>query len=265
MRIRSLASAAATAGAVVALAAVAAAAQGPEMKMEAPTKAIAVLIPTKTGGKVAGTITFTKAAKGTRVQADLTGLPAGKHGFHIHEFGDASSPDGKAAGSHFDPKMAKKHGDPSKTDVRHLGDLGNISADDSGKATYDQVYPDLPIEPDPRPRRRRPREGRRLRPARRQRRRPPRRRRHRRRQGELSRARLQEAIRNRKWPMIDGLRQIRRLVCVGGAGNSRSSFLTPRPSLIGHDPLPFPDPGRVGETHREGPTPVGFTHPIRRP
>ncbi len=41
--------------------------------------------------------------------------------------------------------MAKKHGDPSKDDVRHLGDLGNIEAKDDGKAMYDSVYPDLPI------------------------------------------------------------------------------------------------------------------------
>lgn len=145
MRTRNLASAAA-AGAVVALATMAATAQNAEMKMEDPTKAVAVLIPTKTGGSIAGTITFRKGEKGTRVLAELTGVPAGKHGFHIHEFGDASSPDGKAAGGHFDPKGTKKHGDPSKADVRHLGDLGNIEADDSGKATYDKEYPDLPLD-----------------------------------------------------------------------------------------------------------------------
>ena len=146
MRIRSLAFAATAAGAVVAAATMGVSAQGPAMKMEAPTKAIVVLIPTATGGKIAGTITFTKTDKGTEVKADLTGVPAGKHGFHIHEFGDASSPDGKAAGSHFDPKMAKTHGDPSKKGVRHLGDLGNITADDAGKAAYDELFPDLPIE-----------------------------------------------------------------------------------------------------------------------
>ncbi len=74
-------------------------------------------------------------------------MPAGKHGFHVHEFGDASSPDGKAAGSHFDPKMAKKHGDPSKTDVRHLGDLGNIEASERRQG---DVRRDLP-RPPPRP------------------------------------------------------------------------------------------------------------------
>ncbi len=137
--------AALTAVGVVAAGTLGATANGPAMPMDEPGKAVAVLIPTK-GSPVMGTITFTKVEKGTRVHADLTGVPAGKHGFHIHEFGDASSPDGKAAGSHFDPKMAKKHGDPNKPDVRHLGDMGNIEASDDGKATYDKVYPDLPID-----------------------------------------------------------------------------------------------------------------------
>jgi len=145
MRIRSLVSAALTSSAVVAVAAIVASAQGPSMPMEMPTKAVAVFIPTK-GSSVMGTVTFTKVEQGTRVMAELTGVPAGKHGLHVHEFGDASSPDGKAAGSHFDPKMAKKHGDPSKKDVRHIGDFGNIEAKDDGKAMYDEVYPDLPIE-----------------------------------------------------------------------------------------------------------------------
>src|SRR4029079_1744981 len=65
-----------------------------------PTKAIAVLHPTK-GSNVQGTVTFTKSGDETKVVADLTGLTPGKHGFHIHEFGDCSSPDGKSAGGHF--------------------------------------------------------------------------------------------------------------------------------------------------------------------
>ncbi len=147
MRIRSLAFAATAAGAVVAAATMGVFAQGPEMKMAGPTKAVAVLIPTKSGTGVAGTITFTKVEKGTRIQAEITGLAPGKHGFHVHEFGDASSPDGKAAGGHFNPKKMV-HGDPSKTAPRHLGDLGNIEADKSGKATYDLVDPDLPLHGD---------------------------------------------------------------------------------------------------------------------
>jgi superoxide dismutase, Cu-Zn family len=144
MRISRLAIAATAAGAVVVISTMGVSAQGPEMKMEGASKAIAVLIPTKSGTGVSGTITFTKTEKGTKVSAEITGLAPGKHGFHIHEFGDASSPDGKAAGGHFNPKGAA-HGDPSKTAPRHLGDLGNIEADSSGKATYDKVDPDLPL------------------------------------------------------------------------------------------------------------------------
>ena len=144
MRIRSLAIVATAAGAVVAIATMGVSAQGPATKMEEPTKAVAVLIPTKSGAGIAGTIIFTKTEKGTEIKAEITGLTPGKHGFHVHEFGDASSPDGKAAGGHFNPKKMD-HGDPSKTGPRHLGDLGNIEADSSGKATYDKVDPDLPL------------------------------------------------------------------------------------------------------------------------
>lgn len=95
------------------------------------TKAIALLHGT-TGSNVAGTVTFTAAGNEVKVVADITGLTPGKHGFHIHEFGDCSSPDGKAAGGHFNPAN-HQHGAPDAMD-RHAGDLGNIEADASGKA-----------------------------------------------------------------------------------------------------------------------------------
>jgi Cu-Zn family superoxide dismutase len=108
---------------------------GPEV-----TKAVAVLHPTKES-KVEGTVTFTKTDKGVRVQADISGLTPGKHGFHIHEFGDASSPDGMSAGGHFNPHKID-HGAPT-AEKRHVGDLGNIEADSSGHATVDMIDPAL--------------------------------------------------------------------------------------------------------------------------
>jgi superoxide dismutase, Cu-Zn family len=108
---------------------------GPE-----PTKAVAVLKPTM-GSKVEGTVTFTKADKGIRVQAEISGLTPGKHGFHIHEFGDTSSADGMSAGGHFNPHKMD-HGAPEAT-KRHVGDLGNIEADSQGHATYDLTDPAL--------------------------------------------------------------------------------------------------------------------------
>ena len=95
------------------------------------TKAVAVLHPTA-GNNVSGMVTFTKSGDEVKVVADITGLKPGKHGFHIHEFGDCSSPDGKSAGGHFNPTN-HQHGAPDATD-RHAGDLGNIEADASGKA-----------------------------------------------------------------------------------------------------------------------------------
>ena len=95
------------------------------------TKATAVLHATS-GSSVAGTVTFTATGGEVKVVADITGLTPGKHGFHIHEFGDCSSADGKSAGGHFNPTN-HQHGAPDATD-RHAGDLGNIDADASGKA-----------------------------------------------------------------------------------------------------------------------------------
>ncbi len=100
------------------------------------TTAVAVLSPTQ-GNEVHGTVRFTKVATGVRVVADLTGLKPGEHGFHVHEFGDATSADGMATGGHFNP-MHEVHGGPS-SEHRNEGDLGNITADASGHATLDYV------------------------------------------------------------------------------------------------------------------------------
>lgn len=102
------------------------------------TRAVAVLRPTK-GNSVRGIVTFTKDKGGIRVVADLEGLTPGNHGFHIHEYGDCSAPDGTSAGGHFNPE-GKPHGAPTSKN-RHVGDLGNITANAEGKAHYDWTDP----------------------------------------------------------------------------------------------------------------------------
>jgi Cu-Zn family superoxide dismutase len=119
-----------------------AAAQAPHKEKEV-TKAIAVLQPTK-GSNVKGTVTFTKSGEGIRVEASVTGLTPGKHGFHVHQFGDLSSPDGKAAGDHFNP-TGDPHGGPD-AENRHAGDLGNLEADESGAAKYSYTDKHLSFE-----------------------------------------------------------------------------------------------------------------------
>ena len=99
-------------------------------------KAICVLYPTQ-GNTVTGTVTFTRTDAGIKIVADLKGLSKGKHGFHIHEFGDCSAADGTSAGGHFNP-MSMSHAGPMDN-MRHEGDMGNIEADDSGNAHLEYV------------------------------------------------------------------------------------------------------------------------------
>jgi Cu-Zn family superoxide dismutase len=112
----------------------------PSKKVE---KAVCVLYPTL-GNKVTGVVTFTKVEGGVKVVADIEGLSKGKHGFHIHEYGDCSGLDGSTAGGHFNPD-AKSHGAPNVSE-RHAGDMGNIEADDSGQGTLEYVDSTISLE-----------------------------------------------------------------------------------------------------------------------
>jgi len=111
-------------------------AQTPAEKPSPPLKAVAVLHPTG-GNKLSGTVTFTEVADGVQVQAEITGLTPGNHGFHVHEFGDCSAADASSAGAHFNPTN-KPHAGPDATE-RHVGDMGNVEADASGKAKLEYV------------------------------------------------------------------------------------------------------------------------------
>jgi Cu-Zn family superoxide dismutase len=111
-----------------------AAAQHEERAADGVTKAVALLLPTK-GGHVEGRVTFTQGSgRGIHVHADITGLTPGDHGFHIHEYG-VWSEDGLAAGAHFNPTKAPHAGPDSPK--RHVGDLGNVTANASGHVMFD--------------------------------------------------------------------------------------------------------------------------------
>lgn len=91
--------------------------------------ATATLAPTS-GSTAAGTVQLTQMADGSvRVQVDLTGVPAGVHGFHIHEKGDCGD-NGNAAGGHYNP-MSTPHAAPD-VEPHHAGDFGNVTADANG-------------------------------------------------------------------------------------------------------------------------------------
>jgi superoxide dismutase, Cu-Zn family len=106
-----------------------------------PSKAAATQ-PSNTN--VTGTVTFTQQDQDVHVVADLTGLSPGKHGIHIHEKDDLSDPQLKSAGPHWDMGGKHHHGGP-ETMEHHAGDLGNITADDAGKAHLDLVLKNMKI------------------------------------------------------------------------------------------------------------------------
>lgn len=108
------------------------------MTMPTVTRAIAVIHPTE-GNTAHGTVSFTREDGGVRVVAQVHGLTPGKHGFHIHEFGDCSAPDGTSAGGHYNP-TGHPHAGP-EDDMRHAGDLGNLVANGDGEATLTWLDP----------------------------------------------------------------------------------------------------------------------------
>ena len=67
------------------------------------------------------------------VEGTLDGLSPGLHGLAIHETGDTS--EGCASlGGHYNPRGVR-HGSPDNSEAeRHAGDLGNITADETGRA-----------------------------------------------------------------------------------------------------------------------------------
>lgn len=106
-------------------------------------KAVAVLHPTA-GQRCHGVVRFTQEGDSVKVVADLEGLnPGQKHAFHIHQFGDCSSSDGMSAGGHYNPE-GHQHGLPP-TENRHAGDLGNVEADNDGKAHYEITVNNISI------------------------------------------------------------------------------------------------------------------------
>ena len=102
-----------------------------------PAKKIETTLQSKSKSKVTGTATLTETTNGVSVVLVVENLTPGEHGAHVHEKGDCSAEDASSAGGHFNPG-SHPHALPSGT-PRHLGDLGNITADKDGKAKLEII------------------------------------------------------------------------------------------------------------------------------
>jgi Cu-Zn family superoxide dismutase len=111
--------------------------------MKALTQAVAVMRPTQ-GNDARGVIYFAQENGQVTIEGRIEGLePGSTHGFHIHEYGDTTAADGTAAGGHYNPE-GHKHGLPPDQ-PRHAGDLGNITADDNGVASFKKTVANISI------------------------------------------------------------------------------------------------------------------------
>lgn len=104
----------------------------------------------KGAGPAAGHVTVSQTQYGLVFTPHLSNLPAGVHGFHVHENAscDAKEKDGKmtpalAAGGHYDPAGSKRHGAPWGDG--HLGDLPAIYVGADGTATHPVLAPRLKL------------------------------------------------------------------------------------------------------------------------
>ena len=101
-------------------------------------------------GETIGIVTAVDTEDGLLLTPDLTGLPPGEHGFHIHQNPscetaekDGNAVAGLAAGGHYDPEGTGSHKGPEKEG--HLGDLPVLVVDADGKATKSVVAPRLTV------------------------------------------------------------------------------------------------------------------------
>ena len=96
--------------------------------------AICILRENQSSG-VNGVVRFHQKGNGKcHIRAIVKGLKEGKHGIHIHEFGNLLE-GCVTAGEHYNP-FSKTHGDRDDKD-RHLGDLGNIDSNEKTDAILD--------------------------------------------------------------------------------------------------------------------------------
>ena len=100
--------------------------------VEPPALAASTQLSARSGSMVSGPVRLKQIRDQIEVKVIVTGLARNQeHGFHVHEKGDCTAPDGMSAGGHFNP-TAKPHG-PHDAE-HHAGDMPALKSDANGRA-----------------------------------------------------------------------------------------------------------------------------------
>lgn len=81
-------------------------------------------------GQDSGTVSIVGMPGKLTMRIDAKGVPAGKHGIHLHQVGRCDAPAFDSAGPHWNP-AGRKHG-LRNSNGPHAGDFPNIEADAAG-------------------------------------------------------------------------------------------------------------------------------------
>ena len=105
----------------------------------------AVIRGTADGSSVSGSATLTDTAGGLQVAMQVSGVLRGKHGLHIHQYGECGD-QGSAAGGHFNPDKVPHGFLPSDGLTKaHPGDMGNIEVGPDGSGSLTVVLPGVAL------------------------------------------------------------------------------------------------------------------------
>ncbi|GHB28254.1 superoxide dismutase [Pseudovibrio japonicus] len=113
---------------------------------QVPARPIAVAVMHDVDGNQVGRVVMVETLSQTlHISASFDGLPAGVHGFHVHETG-LCEPNFDAAGGHFAPD-GHEHG-IEVADGPHAGDLPNLHIPENGKLIVEYFSDVLDLSPD---------------------------------------------------------------------------------------------------------------------
>ena len=94
-------------------------------------------------GETMGSATLSQGPHSVTIAVEVSRLPPGMHGFHIHAIGKCDPPDFQTAGGHFNP-FGKKHGLKSP-EGPHAGDLPNLEVGPDGRGKIEATVGGLTL------------------------------------------------------------------------------------------------------------------------